>query len=457
MKKLLLLTIAAAGFALAQKTPVVIQNATIHTVTQGSYVGSIAFQDGKIVTVGAKILTPPNAVIIPGDSMHVTPGIIDSHSHIAVEGFGVNESSVSVSSMVQIRDVLDPDDIAIYRALAGGVTIANVLHGSANAIGGNNQLIKLRWGKPAAAMVMEGATPSIKFALGENPKRAGNPTPGGFGGGFARYPATRMGIEDIYREAFTEARAYRQAWADHKAGKLPMPPKRDLKLEPLVEVLEGKRLVHCHAYRADEMLMMLRVAEEFGFKITSFEHVQEGYKVAKEMAKHGVAGAGFSDWWGYKMEVIDGIPHNMALMTKKGVLSSINSDSAELMRRLNTEAAKTMKYGGLTEDQAMALITINPARHLKVDHLVGSLDVGKSADIVIWNKHPLSTYAVAQKVFIDGEIYFDRDKDLAQRTEKDLRRKALEEKLRKEQPPEQKKALPSRKQGGNQGGLSDGR
>lgn len=414
----------------AQTAPVVIQNATLYTVTKGTMRGSIVLKDGKIAEIGERVLTPMGATVINAEGMHVTPGIIDSHSHIAVEGFGVNEMSVSVSSMVQIRDVLDPTDVAIYRALGGGVTIANVLHGSANAIGGNNQLIKLRWGRPAHELVMEGSTPSIKFALGENPKRAGNPSGGQ--GGTPRYPATRMGIEDVYRQAFGETRAYKKAWEDYRAGKTTVAPKRDLKLEPLVEVLEGKRLVHCHAYRADEMLMMMRVAEEFGFKITSFEHVQEGYKIAKEMAKHGVAGAGFSDWWSYKMEVIDGIPYNMALMTKKGVLSAINSDSGELMRRLNTEAAKTMRYGGLTEDQALALITINPAKHLKVDHLVGSLEPGKSADIVIWNKHPLSVYAVAQKVFIDGNVYFDRDKDIRERAEKAARKKALEDKLKRE-------------------------
>mgnify|MGYP002783832021 CR=1 FL=1 len=415
----------------AQTAPVVIQNATLYTVTKGTMRGSIVLKDGKIAEIGERVLTPPGATVINAEGLHVTPGIIDSHSHIAVEGFGVNETSVSVSSMVQIRDVLDPTDVAIYRALGGGVTIANVLHGSANAIGGNNQLIKLRWGRPAHELVMEGATPSIKFALGENPKRAGNPS-GGQGGAPPRYPATRMGIEDVYRQAFGETRAYKRAWDDYRAGKSTVAPKRNLTLEPLVEVLEGKRLVHCHAYRADEMLMMMRVAEEFGFKITSFEHVQEGYKVAKEMAKHGVAGAGFSDWWSYKMEVIDGIPYNMALMTKKGVLSAINSDSGELMRRLNTEAAKTMRYGGLTEDQALALITINPAKHLKVDHLVGSLETGKSADVVIWNKPPLSVYAVAQKVFIDGNLYFDREKDIRERAEKAARKKALEEKLKRE-------------------------
>lgn len=424
----------------AQTAPVVIQNATLYTVTKGTMRGSIVLRDGKIAEIGERVLTPPGATVINAEGMHVTPGVIDSHSHIAVEGFGVNEMSLSVSSMVQIRDVLDPTDVAIYRALGGGVTIANVLHGSANAIGGNNQLIKLRWGRPAHELVMEGATPSIKFALGENPKRAGNPS-GGQGGAVPRYPATRMGIEDVYRQAFGETRAYKRAWDDYRAGKTTVAPKRDLKLEPLVEVLEGKRLVHCHAYRADEMLMMIRVAEEFGFKITSFEHVQEGYKIAKEMAKHGVAGAGFSDWWSYKMEVIDGIPYNMALMTKKGVLSAINSDSGELMRRLNTEAAKTMRYGGLTEDQALALITINPAKHLKVDHLVGSLEPGKSADVVIWNKHPLSVYAVAQKVFIDGNLYFDREKDIRERAEKAARKKALEEKLKREA----QQAAPSRR------------
>lgn len=428
--KLFVGLLAGITMAWAQSAPVVIQNATIYTVTKGTMKGSIVLQDGKIKEIGERVLTPMGATVINAEGMHVTPGIIDSHSHIAVEGFGVNEMSVSVSSMVQIRDVLDPTDIAIYRALAGGVTTANILHGSANAIGGNNQMIKMRWGKPAHELVVEGATPTIKFALGENPKRAGNPVGGT--GATPRYPATRMGVEDIYRQTFGEARAYKRSWDDFRAGKTTVAPRRDLRLEPLVEVLEGKRLVQCHAYRGDEMLMMMRVAEEFGFKLATFEHVQEGYKVAKEMAKHGVAGSGFADWWSYKMEVNDGIPYNMALMTKKGVQCAVDSDSADVMRRLNTEAAKTIRYGGLTDDQALALVTINPATNLKVDHLIGSLEPGKSADVVIWNKHPLSVYAVAQKVFIDGTLYFDREKDIRERPEKAARKKALEEKLKRD-------------------------
>ncbi len=435
MKNLMLLLAPAL---LAQEATV-IQNATVYTATKPAFVGSVAFSGGKITAVGDKLIVPPGAKVIDGSGLHVSPGIIDSHSHIAVQGFGVNEGSVSVSSMVQIKDVLDAEDVAIYRALAGGVTTANILHGSANAIGGNNQLIKMRWGKTAGELLMDGGTNSIKFALGENPKRQGNtPAPGGV----PRYPATRMGVEDVYRQAFTEARVYQKKVADFKAGKSPLAPRRDLKLEALVEVLEGKRLVHCHAYRSDEMLMMMRVAEEFGFRLATFQHVQEGYKVAKEMVRHGVAGAGFSDWWSYKMEVADGIPYNMAIMTKKGVLAGVNSDDAGLMRRLNTEAAKAIRYGGLTEDQALALVTINPAKHMKVDHLIGSIEPGKSADLVIWNKPPLSTYAVPQKVYIDGTLYFERDKDLSERGRRAAAKKALEDQLKLDAPGQQKKGAP---------------
>ena len=447
MKRCSLLFISSV---LAAQEATVIQNAMVYTATKPAFVGSVAFTGGKITAVGEKVVVPPGARVIDGTGLHVSPGIIDSHSHIAVAGFGVNEGSVSVSSMVQIRDVLDAEDVAIYRALAGGVTTANILHGSANAIGGNNQLIKMRWGQTAAGLLMEGGTHSIKFALGENPKRQGNVTPQQ-GGGVARYPATRMGVEDIYRQAFTEARAYQRAIADFKAGKTMMAPRRDLKLEPLVEVLEGKRLVHCHAYRSDEMLMMMRVAEEFGFRLATFQHVQEGYKIAKEMVQHGVAGAGFSDWWSYKMEVVDGIPYNMTIMTKKGVLTGVNSDDAGLMRRLNTEAAKSIRYGGLTEEQALALVTINPAKQMKVDNLIGSIEPGKSADLVIWNKPPLSSYAVAQKVFIDGTLYFDRDKDMSDRGRRAAAKKAIEDQLKLEAPPEQKKGGPPGRQPGSRG------
>lgn len=422
----------------AADPPMVVQNANILTVTKGTVKGSMVIENGKIKEVGEKVMVPPGAKIVDASGQFVLPGIIDSHSHIAADS--INEGSISVSSMVRIEDVLNPEDIAIYRAIAGGTTIANVLHGSANAIGGQNSLIKLRWGKKAEEMMWDKSQPSIKFALGENPKRQGNPTGGRVGAGNVnnlRYPGTRMGIEDVYFEAFTRAKEYRDSWKAYEAkkakGEVAIPPRRDLQLEPLVEVLEGKRLVHVHAYRADEILMMIRVAEQVGFKITSFEHILEGYKVAKEMAKHGSAGAGFSDWWAFKIEAYDAIPYNMAIMARKGVLASVNSDSADTIRRLNTEAAKTMKYGGLTEEEALKLVTINPAIHLKVDKYVGSIEPGKDADFVIWDKHPLSSFARAQQVYIDGVKYFDRDEDASARVKSEAQRKALEEKLRQEQ------------------------
>ena len=311
--------------------------------------------------------------------------------------------------MTGMRDVLDPTDINIYRDLAGGLTTANILHGSANPIGGKNQVIKLRWGKTRPQdLEFEGALPGIKFALGENPKdmRQGQIT------GPRRYPVTRMGVEYVIRDAFTRAKAYQKAWQDYEkkkgASADALPPKRDLQLEPLVEILEGKRLVHAHSYRADEILMMIRLADEMGFKIATFQHVLEGYKVAKEIAAHGAGASTFSDWWAYKVEAADAIPHNAAIMVRKGVLTSVNSDSAELARRLNTEAAKTIRWGGLTEDEAFALVTINPAKQLRIDRRVGSLEVGKDADVVVWNRHPLSTYATAERVYIDGTLYYDR-------------------------------------------------
>ena len=414
--------------------PTVIQNATVYTVTKGTFKGSVLFEDGKIKAVGEKLTVPAGAKVIDGGGMHLTPGLIDAHSHIAARAGGINEGSVSVSSMARIEDFVDPEAIEIYRALAGGVTTANILHGSANAIGGQNRMIKMRWGKTGAEMLFAGGPPSIKFALGENPKRSGNPTPAPGVTTTPRYPATRMGVEDVYRQAFSEAKAYQQSIADFKLGKSKVEPRRNLQMEPLVEILEGKRLVHCHAYRGDEMLMMMRVAEEFGFRIATFQHVQEGYKIAKEMVVHGVGGSGFSDWWSYKMEVVDGIPYNMAIMTGKGVLTAVNSDDAGLMRRLNTEAAKTMKYGGMTEQQALAMVTINPARHMKVDDMIGSIEPGKSADLVVWNKNPLSSYAVPQKVYIDGNLYFDRDTDVSSRIAKAARKKALEEKEKAARP-----------------------
>lgn len=411
----------------------VIQNATIMSEgAKGTFKGSIVVKDGKITEVGENVMVPAGATVIDAQGQYVIPGIIDCHSHIAVDG-GVNEGSVSVSSMVNIRDVINPEDIAIYRALAGGVTSANVLHGSANAIGGQTLVLKMRWGQDAEGMIFEGATPGIKFALGENPKRAGSPAGGrGAPATNARYPATRMGVEDVIREAFNEAKQYKATWDAYDAavakGEHPIPPRKDLKLESLKEVLEGKRFVHAHCYRADEILMLIRVADDYGFKIKTFQHVLEGYKVAKEIAAHGAGGSTFSDWWAYKVEAFDAIPYNVAVMTKKGVVSSLNSDDAELMRRLNTEAAKAMKYGGLTREEALALVTINPAKQLGVDNRVGSIEVGKDADIVIYDKDPLSNFSKVQKVWIDGNKYFDRDSDVSARPNKELEKKKLADK-----------------------------
>lgn len=416
--KLLLLLGACLGLA-AQ--PVVIQNANILTVTRGSFRGSVLIRDGKIVEAGERVLIPPGAKIVDAGGQYVMPGIIDCHSHISAEA--INESSVSVSSMVSVEDVINPEAVALYRALAGGVTSANILHGSANAIGGKCSLLKMRWGQDARGLKFEGAKPGIKFALGENPKRRGQPGSTEGVQQNLRYPGTRMGVEDVIRQSFNDAKVYQQQWKEYQQNRKGPPPRRDLKLEPLVEVLEGKRLVHAHCYRADEILMLLRVAEEYGFKIRTLQHVLEGYKVAKEIAAHGAGASTFSDWWSYKVEAFDAIPYNAAIMVRKGVLVSLNSDSAELMRRLNTEAAKTMKYGGLSEDEALALITINPAKQLQVDDRVGSIEPGKDADLVIYDKHPLSSFAKVQKVLIDGRVYFDRDEDVSGRERLRLRRK----------------------------------
>jgi imidazolonepropionase-like amidohydrolase len=408
-----------------------IQNATILTVSHGTIEhGSILIRDGKIAEVAASIAAPQGAQVIDAGGQFVMPGIIDCHSHIAVDG-SVNEGSVSVSSMVNIADVLDPDDIDIYRDLAGGVTTANILHGSANSIGGQTVVIKLRWGRPASKLPFEGAVPGIKFALGENPKRSN-----GSRGPDKRYPATRMGVEETIRGAFTEARDYKSKWDDYNkrtssGEKNLIPPRRDLRLEPLVEVLEGKRYVHAHCYREDEILMLLRVAKEFGFKVRTLQHVLEGYKVADEIAAAGTGASTFSDWWAYKVEAYDAIPYNAAIMTRRGVIVSINSDDAEEATHLNQEAAKSIKYGGLSHDEALKMVTINPAIQLGIDKRVGSIDVGKDADLVIYNRDPLSAYAVVQKTLIDGRVYFDRKRDIAERADREKEKKELIEKEKK--------------------------
>jgi len=411
---------------------IVIQNATILTVSHGTIEhGSILLVNGKIAEVGQSVHAPKDALVIDGTGQFVMPGIVDCHSHIAVDG-SVNEGSLSVSSIANIAEVLNPDDISIYRDLAGGVTTANILHGSANSIGGQTQVIKLRWGQPAAKLPFEGALPGIKFALGENPKRSNFSIPGQP----KRYPATRMGVEETIRGAFTEALDYQRTWADYNkrvsAGeKNLIPPRRDLRLEPLVEVLEGKRYVHAHCYREDEILMLLRVAKEFGFKVRTLQHVLEGYKVADEIAASGAGASVFSDWWSYKVEAYDAIPYDAALMTRRGVIVSVNSDDPAEATHLNQEAAKSIKFGGLTHDEAVKLVTLNPAIQLGIDQRVGTIDVGKDADLVIYNHDPMSAYAVVQKTLIDGRVHFDRQRDIADRPAREKEKKALLEKEKK--------------------------
>jgi imidazolonepropionase-like amidohydrolase len=329
-----------AGQASQASSVIAIRNATLVTVTNGTINnGTIVLRDGKIAAMGANVQVPAGATVIDGTGRFVSPGIIDAHSHIANDA--INEGQTAVSSMTDMGDVLDPTDLAIQRDLAGGLTVANILHGSANPIGGQSVTIKLRWGVDSAEeLLFEGAMPGIKFALGENPKRQGQSDP-------PRYPSTRQGVEFVIRDAFTRAKAYQAEWQAYEAavaaGQNVMRPRRDLQLDALVEVLEDERLVHVHSYRADEILMMIRVADEMDFQIATFQHVLEGYKVAEEIAAHGAGASTFADWWGYKIEAEDAIPGNAALMTHKGVTASINSDSAEHARRLNTEAAKSVR------------------------------------------------------------------------------------------------------------------
>jgi len=341
----------------------------------------------------------------------------------------INEGTLAVTSMVRTRDVMNPEDVDLYRELAGGVTTLNLLHGSANPIGGLNTVVKIKYGRPASEFLFPGAMPGIKFALGENVKRSSTPNQPGVQ---RRYPNTRMGVEETIRDAFTRARDYKTTWDEYRAKvakgeKNLIPPRRDLQLEPLVEILEGKRYVHAHCYRADEILMLISIADEFGFKIKTFQHVLEGYKVAKEIAAHGAGASIFADSWAYKIEAYDAIPYTAAILTRAGVVVSMNSDSDERARRLNIEAAKAMHYGDLTEEQALKLVTINPAIQLGIQDRVGSIEVGKDADLAIWNGHPFSVYSRVDTTFIDGEVFFDRQADLARRADLAKERTTLEQ------------------------------
>lgn len=411
-----------------QPDEILIRNATVLTITRGTLANAdVLIRRGKIAGVGKGLKASASAKVIDATGKFVMPGIIDCHSHSMLDA--INEGSLAVTSMVRTSDVLNPTDPDLYRELAGGTTTLNLLHGSANPIGGLNTVVKIKYGRPVEEFLFPGAMPGIKFALGENVKRSNFPALSGVP---RRYPATRMGVEETIREAFTRARDYKSAWDEYRAAvsrgdKTAMPPRRDIQLEPLVEILEGKRYVHAHSYRADEILMLINLANELGFKVKTFQHVLEGYKVAKEIAQHGAGASTFADFWGYKIEAYDAIPYNAAIMTRAGVVVSMNSDSDERARRLNIEAAKAMRYGDLSEEQALKLITLNPAIQLGIQDRVGSIEVGKDADVVIWNGHPFSVYSRVDTTLVDGEILFDREQDLTRRAEREKERAALEQ------------------------------
>ncbi|MGH2552257.1 MAG: amidohydrolase, partial [Chitinophagaceae bacterium] len=412
---------------------ILIKNATVWTSEKEGVLQNtdILLKNGKIAAIG-KNLSEPGARIIDGTGKHVSPGIIDEHSHIAAAS--INEVAQSVTSEVRIADNLNPDDINIYRQLSGGVTTSHILHGSANVIGGQTQLIKLRWGVDDADLKFKGSDGFIKFALGENVKRS-TATQGN-----TRYPDTRMGVEQILVDAFTRAKDYKKEWKDYNDAKEKLmkekkpltglnPPRRDLELDALAEILDNKRFITCHSYVQSEITGLIEVADKMGFKVNTFTHILEGYKVADKMLKHGANASTFSDWWAYKVEVEDAIPYNAAIMHRVGLNVAINSDDAEMARRLNQEAAKTIKYGGLSQEEALDLVTINPAKMLHVSDKVGSLKPGKDADVVVWSDNPLSIYARSLYTIVDGTIYFDREKDEQLQKEVEAERNRLVKKM----------------------------
>ena len=400
-----------AGARIAGQPTVLFRDATVWTCDEAGKLEKtdVLIRDGLIVEIGAGIKPPSACQVIDASGKHITPGLIDCHSHMGTDG-GVNESGQAVTSEVRIGDFIDNSDIQIYRQLAGGVTTSNILHGSANPIGGQNQVIKLRWSETMDGLKMKQAPQGIKFALGENVKR-----------NQSRYPNTRMGVEQIIRDQLLAAREYQAKWRRWNNGQHDsLPPRVDLQLQALSEVQNGTRWIHCHSYRQDEIMATLDVLDEFGIQIGTLQHILEGYKVADRMAQHGAMGSSFSDWWAYKFEVFDAIPYNGALMHDRGVVVSFNSDDRELARHLNTEAAKATKYGGVPEIEALKFVTLNPAKQLRIDQYVGSLRVGKQADLVVWSGRPLSTLTRCEQTWIDGRRYFDLegDKELRSRDKK---------------------------------------
>lgn len=397
----------------------VIRGATVWTnEDSGTIQTDVLIRAGKIAAVGSD-LDAGNALEVDGTGKHLTPGIIDEHTHIAL--FAINEGATN-SSMVRMRDVVDSQDVNIYRNLAGGVVAAQQLHGSANPIGGQSSLIKMRWGQSPQGLRIEESAEFIKFALGENVKRSTNPAS-------VRYPQSRMGVEQVFIDAFSQAREYEQNWNAYNAlsaaqQRNTSAPRRDLVSDAMVEVLNGERYVTAHSYVQSEINMLLHVADSFDFTINTFTHILEGYKVADKMAAHGAGGSTFSDWWAFKWEVREAIPYNAALMQQAGMVVALNSDDAEMSRRLNQEVGKVVKYGGVSESDALKMITLNPAKLLHLDDRMGSIRVGKDADLVLWNDHPLSVYALAMTTWVDGVAYFDRERD------QQLRRDIVSERAR---------------------------
>jgi len=376
---------------------VLFKNATVWTSESNGILTEtdVLVKNGKILQIGKNI--PAQGKVIDASGKHLTAGIIDEHSHIALKS--VNEGGQNSTAEVRMSDVVDSKHMGNYRDLAGGVSSAQLLHGSANPIGGQSAIIKMKWGAPAEEMIYSNSPKYIKFALGENVKQSN------WDSGGNRFPQSRMGVEQVFVNYFQRAKEYDEI---KKAGK---PYRYDEEMEVLVEIIRGERYISCYSYVQSEINMMMKVAERFGFRVQTFTHILEGYKVADKMAEHGVGGSTFGDWWAYKMEVKDAIPHNAAIMQRAGVTVAINSDDAEMSRRLNQEAAKTVKYGGMSEEEAWKMVTINPAKLLHLDQRVGSIKVGKDADLVLWNAHPLAVYAMAEKTMIEGAIYFDREMD----------------------------------------------
>ncbi len=404
------------------KSDVLIKNATVLTAAKGTLENTdILIQNGKITRIGKGLSAPAGVRTIDATGKFVTPGIIDAHSHSMLDA--INEGAFSVTSMVRTRDVLNPADIEIYRALAGGVTGALLLHGSANSIGGQSTTVKFKWGHPVEDYPIADAPTGIKFAMGENVRQTTFSPPPGTP---LRYPRTRQGVIETMRDAFLRARDYKQALDDFKAGKTRVQPRTDLELQPIVEILEGKRLVHAHGYRSDEHLNLMLLADEFGFRVATLQHGLEAYKIAPEIAKRGTGASVFADFWGFKLESYDSIPYNAYILWKNGVNVSINSDDGGRMRRLNLDAAKVQKYGGVPEQDALQMITLNPAKQLGIDQRTGSIEVGKDGDVVIWNGHPFSVFSRVDTTIIEGVTYFDRATDAQMRLDIAKEREALE-------------------------------